>query len=107
MDLFSVIKEPITTEKSTMLSDKGKYVFKIDPWATKVDVKNAIKEIYGVDVEKVTITTVVHKTRLIGGRNIIEKRKAGKKAVVTIKGKKSIDISKFKDTTKKESKKKK
>jgi large subunit ribosomal protein L23 len=107
MDLYSVIKQPITTEKSTMLSDKGKYVFKIDPWATKVEVKNAIKEMYGVEVEKVTITTIVHKTRLIGGKNIIEKRKAGKKAVVTIKGKKAIDISKFKDFKKETTKKKK
>ena len=105
MDLYSVIKSPVTTEKSTMLSDKGKYVFKIDPCATKVDVKKAIKEIYGVDTEKVTITTIVHKTRLIGGKNIIEKRTAGKKAIVTIKGKKAIDISKFKDF-KKEPKKK-
>jgi len=72
-----------------------------------VDVKKAIKEIYGADVEKVTITTIVHKTRLIGGKNTIEKRKAGKKAVVTIKGKKSIDITKFKDFKKETTKKKK
>lgn len=107
MDLYSVIKEPVTTEKSTMLSDKGKYAFKIDPWATKIDVKNAIKELYGVDVEKVTITTIVHKTRLVGGRNVIEKRKQGKKAVVTVKGKKTIDINKFKDIKKESTKKKK
>ena len=107
MDLYSVIKQPVTTEKSTMLSDKGKYVFKVDPWATKVDVKNAVKELYGVEVEKVTMTTIVHKTRLIGGRNIIEKRKQGKKAVITVKGKKSIDISKFKDFKKETTKKKK
>ncbi|MBN1494417.1 50S ribosomal protein L23 [Candidatus Peregrinibacteria bacterium] len=105
MDIFSVIKEPITTEKSTMLSDKAKYVFKINPDATKIDVKNAIKEIYGAEVASVAIINVRPKTRLIRGRNLFVKRKAGKKAVIRIKGGKVIDVTKFKDV-KKESKKK-
>ncbi len=104
MDLNQVLKDPVTTEKSTMLSDKGKYVFIIDKNATKVDVKNAVKSIYGADVEKVTVTPIRPKTRYMG-RSIFVKRKPMKKAVFTIKGGKSIDITKFKDTKKSKSKK--
>ena len=98
-DFYTII-EPITTEKSTMLSDKGKYVFRIRKDATKIDVKNAIKSIYGADTEKVTITYIRPKKRLAKGRHLYEKRGLAKKATVTIKGGKNIDITKFKDSKK-------
>lgn len=94
---FHTIIEPITTEKSTMLSDKGKYVFRIRKDATKVDVKNAIKSIYGAETSKVAISYIRPKTRLARGRHLYEKRGLGKKATVTIKDGKSIDVTKFKD----------
>ena len=97
---FHTIIEPITTEKSTMLSDKGKYVFRIRRDATKVDVKNAVKSVYGADVSKVTISYIRPKTRLARGRHVYEKRGLSKKATVTIKDGKSIDITKFKDSKK-------
>jgi len=98
---FQTIMGPITTEKSTMLSDKGKYVFKIRKDATKVDVMNAIKSIYGVNVDKVTVSYTRPKTRLARGKYVYEKRGLSKKATVTIEGGKNIDITKFKDSTKK------
>jgi large subunit ribosomal protein L23 len=106
MDIFAVIKEPVTTEKSTMHSDKAKYAFKVNKDATKIEIKNAIKEIYGVEVEKVSIINVRPKTRLMKGKNLFMKRKWGKKAIIRIKGGKAIDVTKFKDV-KKEPKKKK
>lgn len=101
MKTHQVIIEPVTTEKSTMLSDKGKYVFRIRKNATKVDVKKAIKAIYDADVDKVSITYVKPKTRLMRGRNLMVKRNPSKKATVTIKGGKTIDITKFKEPKKK------
>jgi len=97
---FHTIIGPITTEKSTMMSDKGKYVFKIRRDATKIDVKNAIKAIYGVETQKVTVTYIRPKTRLAKGKHLYEKRKLAKKATVTIKGGKNIDITKIKDSKK-------
>ncbi|MBD3156589.1 50S ribosomal protein L23 [Candidatus Peregrinibacteria bacterium] len=94
---FHTIIEPITTEKSTMLSDKGKYVFRVRTDATKVDVKQAIKSLYGVDTDKVTMTYIQPKHRLARGRHPYQKRKRGKKATVSIKDGKTIDITKFKD----------
>ena len=97
---FHTIIEPITTEKSTMFSDKGKYVFRIRKDATKIDVKKAIKTIYGADTSKVNITYIRPKTRLAKGKHLYEKRGLGKKATVTIKDGKTIDITKFKDSKK-------
>lgn len=105
MDLNQVLQDPVTTEKSTMLSDKGKYVFIINKQATKVDVKRAMKAIYDAEVEKVTITPIQPKSRYVG-RNIYMKRRPMKKATITIKGGKSIDITKFKDSKKSKPKKK-
>lgn len=101
MKVYQTIIEPITTEKSTMLSDKGKYVFRITKNATKVDVKKAIKQIYDADTEKVNITQIRPKSRYFRGKNLIVKRMPSKKATVTIKGGKTIDITKFKERKKK------
>jgi len=95
MKVYDTIIEPITTEKSTMFSDKGKYVFRIARDATKIDVKNAIKALYGADVAKVNITQIQPKTRLASGKFPYQKRNAAKKAIVTIKDGKAIDVTKF------------
>lgn len=103
MDLHHVLIDPVTTEKSTMLSDKGKYVFIINKAATKIDVKKAMKLIYDADVSKVTVTPIRPKSRYVG-RNVFLKRRTMKKATITIKGGKTIDITKFKDSKKSKSK---
>ena len=48
------------------------------------NVKLAIKEFYGVDVEKVNIVKLPAKTRVIGRGTVAQKRAAQKKAVVTL-----------------------
>ncbi|MBU1446502.1 50S ribosomal protein L23 [Patescibacteria group bacterium] len=101
MKIYDTIVSPITTEKSTMFSDKGKYVFLIAKDATKIDVKHAIKQLYDADVEKVNITQIQPKTRLNRGKFSYDKRNAAKKAVVTIKDGKAIDVTKFKESKKK------
>lgn len=105
MDLHNVLLEPITTEKSTQLQEKTQYVFKINKSATKVDVKNAVKLIYGADVNKVTVTPIRPKSRYVG-RNIFLKRKETKKATFSLKDGKTLDITKFVDPKKSKPKKK-
>lgn len=105
MDLHSVLLEPITTEKSTQLQEKAQYVFKINKAATKVDVKNAVKLIYGADVNKVTINFIRPKSRFVG-RNVFLKRRETKKATFSLKDGKTLDITKFVDSKKSKPKKK-
>lgn len=88
----AILVKPIETEKSTL---SGKSVFEVAPTATKNEVVDAVKKLYGLDVESVRMINTPAKTRA-AGRRIIEKRKTGRKAIITIKGGKTIDANQFK-----------
>ena len=45
---YDVILRPVITEKSMADSAEKKYVFEVAPSATKVEIKQAIAEIFGV-----------------------------------------------------------
>ena len=62
----------------------------------KVEVKNAVEKSYGVKVKSVNIIPVLKKARLVGRGREITKRHSGKKAVVTLMPKHSIDFNKIK-----------
>jgi len=90
---FSVLKEPIISEKGTRLEGEGKYLFKVFPQANKNNIKRAIEELYKVRVEKINIITVPAKKIRLGKT---EGEKGGyKKAIVTLeKGQKLEVVSK-------------
>jgi len=94
MRLYSIIKKPIFTEKaSSMELLKNCYIFQVDSSATKIDVKKTILEIYWVQVASVNIVKTVEKYKN-WKRWLQFKRRASKKAYVTLKDKKSkIDFS--------------
>ncbi|MFA5917585.1 MAG: 50S ribosomal protein L23 [Candidatus Gracilibacteria bacterium] len=94
MRLYNIIKKPIFTEKaSSMELLKNCYIFQVDSSATKIDVKKTILELYGVQVASVNIVKTVEKYKN-GKRGLQFKRRASKKAYVTLKDKKSkIDFS--------------
>jgi len=87
---WRVIKEPHITEKATLLAERNQYVFKVFPDANKIEIKKAIKEIYGADVEEVRIINVPRKKRRRG--RIEGWRKGYKKAIVKIKEGQTIEI---------------
>ncbi len=89
-----VLISPITTEKTTSL--KNKAVFKIDPKATKEDVKKAVKEFYGIDVIAVNIVNLPAKLRLVGKGRPVRKRAPSKKAIVSLAEGTTIDFNAFK-----------
>jgi large subunit ribosomal protein L23 len=97
MDLTSVIYGPIVTEKGERLkAGQRTYTLKIAPTATKVDVKNALKKFYDVEVSSVRVIKVWPKTRLFGKGVLMEKRHGYKKALVTLsKNSKALDLSAF------------
>ena len=75
----TVEKERVKTE--TKEREKIKLTLKVMNGANKNDVKEAIKQLYGVDVEKVNIVKVPYKKR--ARRGLV--RKAYVKAIVTLK----------------------
>ncbi len=98
MDNYSTIIRSLTTEKSSAQQANGQYTFQINPKATKVDVKHAVKAIYGVDADKVKIIIAPSKKRLVARGKLLTKRPVMKKALVTMKDKKTIDPNKIKDS---------
>lgn len=82
--LYSVIKKFVVTNKSTDGELSGVYTCMIDDAATKIDVKNAIRALYGKDVEKVNI--LYTREKFHNTRTGVQKKKGiEKKAMITMK----------------------
>ncbi len=97
MDLTRIILGPITTEKSERSKEARTYTLRVAPGATKVDVKNALKRFYDVDVASVRVMRVGPKSRMLGNGKTLTKRKAMKKMLVTLAAKsKALDLIQFK-----------
>jgi large subunit ribosomal protein L23 len=91
MDVFSVIKKPVITEKATTLRDKeNKYVFIVNKNADKEQIKAAVEELFKVDVLDVRTAKYVGKLRRVGAHAGF--RPDFKKAIVKIKGGQTIKI---------------
>ena len=90
MKLFNVIIRPVVTEKGLKDNTLGKHTFYVHNDSTKIDVKKAIELLYGVVVKDVNMLKMPKKVRMIGRDRQITKRKAYKKAVVTMLNKKSV-----------------
>ncbi len=88
MKLFNVIIRPVVTEKGSKDNVIGKHAFYVHQDSTKIDVKKAIESLYGVPVQDVNILKIPKKIRMIGRGRYMTKRKAYKKAVVTLLNKK-------------------
>ncbi len=84
------------TEKSVHQEAVGKYTFTVHQDAGKIDIKNALRTLYGVHAESVNITHVVAKYRLGKGRKLMEKRSFARRAIVTLKKGEKLDLNKAK-----------
>lgn len=87
-----IIKAPIVTEKTqSITSDGKKIVLKVDKKANKVQIKQAIKEAFGVDAVNINTVNVRPKKKRVGRYS--GTTKAYKKAIVTLKEGSNLDLS--------------
>ena len=83
MNAYQIIKRPVITEKSDKLARLyNQYTFEVDRLANKLQIKQAVEEVFDVDVLMVNTSNIPGKRRR-AGRRIIRKP-SWKKAVVTI-----------------------
>jgi len=82
---YDIILKPVISEKSMADVQDRKYTFKVAVNANKTQVKMAVEEIFGVDVDKVNIMNVNGKVKKMGKN--IGRTAASKKAIVTLKEK--------------------
>lgn len=96
MDLTSVIVGPVLTEKAERLKVARTYTLRVRQGATKVEVCQALKKLYDVDVEGVRVIPVRPKRRLLGSGRVMEKRHPWRKALVTLReGSRPLDLASF------------
>ncbi len=81
--VYDIIRRPVITEKSMAESAEKKYVFEVDPKATKIEIKKAVSEIFGVQVKRVNTVNVQGKKRRTGAYPI-GRTAATKKAYVEL-----------------------
>ena len=80
-NVYDIIIRPIITERSMEATADKKYVFEVAPTAGKIEIKNAVEQIFGVKVAKVNTINYDGKTKRMGaGRP--GTRKSWKKAYV-------------------------
>lgn len=92
MDFASVIVGPVLTEKSERLKAARTHTLRVAEGATKVEVRQALEKLHGVDVERVRVLPVRPKRRLLGSGRVMEKRHRWRKALVTLReGSKALD----------------
>ena len=91
MQLMDVIKGPVITEKGTLVSEIGnQVVLRVHPHANKVEIRQAVEQLFGVKVEAVRTSRVLGKTRRVGRH--IGRRPTWKKAYVTLAEGHSIEF---------------
>ena len=79
---YDVILKPVISENSMDQAEMKKYTFKVAPDANKTEVKNAVEEIFDVEVAKVNIMNVKGKKKRMGRYEGMTS--ASKKAIVTL-----------------------
>ena len=90
---LSVIKSPVMTERSTFLKEKfNQYVFRVDPRATKGQIKQAVSNLFKVDVERVRTANFPGKLRRLAQGRPQGRRPDWKKAIVTIRSGQQINL---------------
>ncbi|MFO7743053.1 MAG: 50S ribosomal protein L23 [Anaerolineae bacterium] len=87
MNPYEIIIRPIDTEKTRFqASEQGKYAFQVHPGANKIEIKQAVEMVFGVEVEKVNTLIMPAK---MGWRSY---RGPWKKAIVTVAEGERIDV---------------
>jgi len=79
---YDVILKPVISERSMDDAREKKYTFKVAPSANKTQVKIAVEEIFGVEVDKVNIINNKGKLKRVGKH--IGRRASTKKAIIKL-----------------------
>ena len=89
-ELTKLIIAPVVSEKSTLLAEQNKFVFKVKKTANKKTIKHAIELMFNVEVDSIHVLNVKGKTKRYG--RFIGSRSDWKKAYVKLKAGHNIDL---------------
>ena len=83
MKLHDVIQQPLVTEKSNIAREEQNIAtFRVDPSATKLEIRKAVEELFDVKVTAVRTMQQPGKKRRVG--KFVGRRPSWKKAIVEL-----------------------
>ena len=89
--LYEVIRSPVITEKSTMISAFNQVMFRVPLDATKPEIRQAVEKLF--DVKVTAVNTLRRKGKTKRFRGIKGRRSDEKRAIVTLAEGSRIDIT--------------
>ena len=91
INFIDSIRQPIITEKATILSEYNKTVFKVHKGANKKIIKKNIEKLFKVTVVKVNVINKQSRKKMTRGKKV--RVKGYKKAIITLKKGQNIDLT--------------
>jgi len=88
---YEVIRSPLVSEKATYVSQFNYYVFKVSPNSSKKEIKNAVENIFKVEVKSVNTLNQKGKKKRFRGK--VGFRAGTKKAFVKLAEGQTIDTT--------------
>jgi large subunit ribosomal protein L23 len=93
LSAWATIVRPVVSEKSTVLSEQGKYVFEVAQAANKIQIKQAVEEAFASKKIQVASVHIVHVSGKVRRRGrTVGMTRSWKKAIVTLKAGQSLDL---------------
>lgn len=90
--LYTIIKSPVISEKSTFVADKNEQIiFAVASDANKHEIKAAVELLFKVQVKSVNVLNVMGKNKKHG--RFLGKRSDWKKAYVSLKSGQEINFA--------------
>ncbi len=90
MTLSRIIVAPVVTEKTNIMRESHKYVFRVDARANKYQIMKAVREQFGVHPLACNVVTVTRKPKRVRYREGYTS--SWKKAIITISPDEKIGI---------------
>ena len=90
IEMHDVLIEPVLSEKATALREQGKYVFKVAPSASKIQIKDAVAKLFNVKVLNCTIINVRGNEKRVRGKP--GRTASWKKAIVRLASGETIKV---------------
>ena len=89
--IYEIIRSPLISDKSTFISQFNYYVFKVSPNSSKKEIKNAVENIFKVEVKSVNTLNQKGKKKRFRGK--VGFRAGTKKAFVKLAEGQTIDTT--------------
>lgn len=90
-DPYMIIERPLITEKSVAGAESNKYTFRVVKTANKIEIAQAVEQVFNVKVDSVNTLTVKGKKRRVG-KHPEGRTTDWKKAIVSLRPGYKIEI---------------